>query len=262
MHNTHKMPVIFVSHGAPDLPLTRIPAYHFFCTLSQKIPEPKGIVAISAHWLEKKTTVGTSSRLETIHDFYGFPPALYEMEYPAKNNDSLVETVCDSLTQGGIAYELNSIRGLDHGAWCPLRLMYPEADIPVIPVSLIGRGTPEQHLKTGQALATLREQGILILASGAMTHNLSGMKPEGSLPDPWAINFVTWIEDKLMAQNQESLLRYRERAPQAEYAHPSSEHFDPLLVAVGAAGDDTCSKLHASFSYGNLSMASYGFGMV
>lgn len=257
------MPVLFVSHGAPSLLLDRGPAYDFLRQLGPSMPLPQAIVCVSAHWETPHPAVTAGIRPETIYDFSGFPDALYDIYYPAPGDRPLAQSVCERLGHMGLECTLDERRGLDHGAWIPLSLMYPEADIPVIQLSLQHATGPEHHWKIGQALQPLRHQGVLILGSGGATHNLSevGRHRLAEPPETYASEFDDWLARAVEIGDVEALLDYKSVAPHARHNHPTDEHFMPLFVALGAAGAGAKGKrLHQGFTYGVLSMAAYGWG--
>ena len=261
------LPSLFVSHGAPTLPLESVPAADFLRSLGGMLPRrPKSILAVSAHWeTENPTVSAVAGTSETIHDFYGFPPALYALSYPAPGAPALAERVGDALAAAGLPALIDPRRGLDHGAWVPLLLMYPEADIPVAQLSIQSHLGPAHHLAVGRALASLRErEDVLILASGSFTHNLSafrGQRPDSPELD-WAARFADWFADALIEGRVADLLAYRRLAPEALRNHPTDEHLLPIFVALGAAGEARrkAQRLHHSTTYGALRMDAFAFG--
>ncbi len=256
------LPSLFLSHGAPTLPLTDTPARAFLCQLGGAIVHPKAILVISAHWETMVPTVGAVDRNETIHDFGGFPRALYELRYPAPGSPSVATRVLDLLQASGLDCRIDRGRGLDHGAWVPLLLMYPQADIPVLQLSVQPHLGPRHHLLMGRALAPLRQDGVLIVGSGSLTHDLSefrGHGPNDPAPD-WVDAFADWFHSALTTGKTGDLLDYRRQAPFAIKNHPSEEHLLPLYVALGAAGENArAERLHASSTYSVLRMDVYGF---
>ncbi len=249
------LPSLFISHGSPMMPLRDQPARDFLRGLATQFERPKAIVIASAHWDTERPAVNAVGVNDTIHDFYGFPPALYALRYPAPGDASLAAEIVATL--GG---DIDHDRGLDHGAWVPLLLMYPDHDIPVIQVSLQSYLGTEHHLQLGKALAPLRERGILVIGSGGLTHNLRRMRaPDENGPAaPDVDAFADWMHAALTEGRTNDLLDYRRRAPQAAMQHPTDEHLLPLYVAMGAGGP-TATRLHASTSYGVLSMDTYAF---
>lgn len=249
-------PAVFVSHGAPDLPLSPSPAREFLKGLGAKLGKPEAILMISAHWNTQKPIVSAAPQPRTIHDFGGFPGALYQMEYPAPGAPDLAKRVAILL-----GADLHPSRGLDHGAWVPLILMYPEAEIPVTQLSIQPHRNPEYHFQLGRAIAPLRDEGVLILASGSATHNLWELgHPSGANPPIWAGEFAHWLEEAVVTGKTEDLLNYRRLAPFAQQNHPTEEHLLPLFVALGAGGGSNGNVLHNSFTYTSLSMGVYRFG--
>ena len=193
------MPSLFLSHGSPTLPLTDTPARSFLSQLGGTIARPKAILVISAHWETSVPTVSAVDRNDTIHDFGGFPRALYELRYPAPGSPAVAARVADLLRASGIDCRIDQSRGLDHGAWVPLLLMYPQADIPVLQLSLQPHLGTRHHLRMGRALAPLRQEGVLIIGSGSMTHDLSefrGHGPNDPAPD-WVNTFADWFHSAL-----------------------------------------------------------------
>lgn len=249
-----RMPTLFLSHGAPALALTKTPASDFLRSLAAKLPKPKSVLVVSAHWEEPRPTVGLG--IETIHDFYGFPPALYQMRYPAPLARDVAERAVSLLRAAGATTD--PARGRDHGVWVPLMLAWPGADVPVVQLSLIGGDAPQAHYDIGRALSPLREEGVLIVGSGSATHNLRARPtPE---PAEWATSFVAWLDKTLDARDDAALLDWRHSAPYAEINHPTPEHFDPIFLARGAAFSEASARLHASYEFGSLSMNAYAFG--
>lgn len=256
------MPSLFLSHGAPTLPLTDTPARAFLQQLGRVLDSPKAILVISAHWETIVPAVNAVDSNETIHDFWGFPRALYDLRYPAPGSPILAERVAATLRTGGFACNIDIRRGLDHGAWVPLLLMYPQGDIPVLQLSVQKHLGPEYHLHVGRALAPLRDEGVLIIGSGSFTHDLSEFRGHG-LNDPapeWVNKFADWFDAALVQAQTEALIEYRRRAPFAIKNHSTEEHLLPLYAALGAAGEDAQAKrLHASSTYSVLRMDVYAF---
>lgn len=256
----NKLPTLFLSHGAPTLPLESGAVPDFLKHLGQTLPTPKAILVISAHWETKHPIVSAAPHPRTIHDFNGFAKALYQMQYPAPGAPEVADRVVELLADAEINCEVSSDRGLDHGAWTPLILMYPQANIPVTQLSIQPGLNPQYHFELGQALAPLRDEGVLILASGNATHNLRELNATEAAPPEWVTQFAQWLDDAILAGKTEALLQYRELAPFAVRNHPTDEHLLPMFVAMGAAGNAVeATQLHSSFTYGVLSMAAYGF---
>jgi 4,5-DOPA dioxygenase extradiol len=255
-----KQDALFVSHGSPMLALQDGPAHRFLKGMERKLDGATGILVASAHWETAGIEVSTADHPETIHDFGGFPRPLYEMRYPAPGAPDLARRAQTALAEAGLTATLNPKRGLDHGAWVPLRLMRPAADIPVAQISIQPYKGPAHHLAVGAALNKLREEGVLVLGSGSITHNLREFRGQG--PDapaaPWAARFASWVAEKAEAGDLDALADFEAEAPEAARNHPSSEHFLPLFVALGARSDGgRIERLHESFTYGVLSMDVY-----
>ena len=257
-----RLPVLFVSHGAPTFALEPGRAGVLLRELGARLPRPRAIVVVSPHWPTRGFAVGAHPQPPTLYDFGGFPPALYELQYPAPGDPQLAAGIVERLTQAGEEAALDPQRGFDHGAWVPLRHLYPQAGIPVVQVSMPRRLDAVVAWRLGATLAPLRDEGVLILASGSLTHNLMEFfdRDEGAEAD-YAREFVAWIRDALLRHDTEALLDWRARAPHAQRAHPTAEHFLPLLVAAGAAADDRAVEvLDGGILYGMLSMESYVLG--
>jgi 4,5-DOPA dioxygenase extradiol len=259
-----KLPALFLSHGAPTFPLTDAPARYFLEGLAAELPRrPSAILVVSAHWETARPAVNAVAVNDTIHDFYGFPSELYRIRYPAPGSADLAERVRELLGQGGIACDVDRARGLDHGAWVPLRLVFPEADIPVVQLSVQTHLGPEHHLRLGRLLAPLREEGVLVVGSGSFTHDLSSFRDYADAldaPEPgWVTRFADWMDSALREGRLEDLLDYRRMAPEAARNHPTEEHLLPLFVMLGAGGGDA-RRLHASSTHGILRMDVYASG--
>lgn len=258
----HALPSLFISHGSPMTALEAGPISQRLAELAAQLPRPRAIVIASAHWLSAQPTVGGAAQPETVHDFHGFPPTLYAIRYPAPGAPTLAAEVRQRLEDAGLAPQLDPAQGLDHGMWVPLRLLYPAADLPVVPLSIQPALDPAHHLAVGRALAPLREQGVLVIGSGSITHNLHDLRG-GYGPGreaPYVAPFTTWVEQRLAAGDLDALLDYRVQAPFASRAHPTDEHLLPLFVALGAAGvDPHAQRIDAGIEYGILAMDVYRF---
>jgi 4,5-DOPA dioxygenase extradiol len=257
----NSLPTLFLSHGAPDLPLQAGAAGQFLRSLAQKFPQPQAILVISPHWPTEHPQVSAAPQPRTIHDFSGFPAELYQLCYPAPGAPELADRVVALLAQAGISATTHPTRGFDHGTWTPLILAYPNADIPVTQLSLQPDRDPEYHWQLGQALAPLRQSGVLIIGSGSATHNLSAFNPQQDAPPlPWVQEFDDWLAATIERANWEDLRHYRQLAPYAQENHPTPEHLLPLFIALGAAGTNIQGRsLHRSYTYGAFSMAAYAF---
>jgi 4,5-DOPA dioxygenase extradiol len=254
-------PSLFLAHGAPDLPLTDHVAKRFLASLSGSLPAPRAILIVSAHWEAAAPTLTTSEAPRTVHDFMGWPGELYKITYPAKTDAALIARAGGLLAEAGIAVAEDPRRGYDHGAWVPLSIAYPLAEVPVVQLSLERGGDARRHFEIGRALAPLRAEGVLIVGSGATVHNLRRLAPEGSPPPGWASEFDGWLHDRLGTRDLETLLSFPAQPQTARMAHPTDEHFLPLYVAMGAGWDGGAARrMHASYSYGSVGMACYAFG--
>lgn len=256
-------PTLFISHGAPTLAIDGSPAHVFLKNYGLELGKPDAIIVLSAHYESPVPSVTSGRRPFTIHDFGGFPQVLHDMQYPAPGHPELAAAIVAHLGAGGIDAEADPVRGLDHGAWVPLVLMYPDADVPVVQVSIDPARGAAWHSMLGACLAPLRERAVMIVGSGSATHNLghyfrSG--PGNPTPD-WVAAFNDWLADRVSAGDIEALLDYRARAPFARENHPTEEHFLPLLAALGAAGGGVAGRrVHQSYEHGVLSMDTYAFG--
>lgn len=253
------LPSLFISHGSPMLALQPGASGPALARLAAGLPRPKAIVVVSAHWESQGLSVMSGAQPQTWHDFGGFPAALYAVQYPAPGAPELARQVADLLGDAGLPAQLDAQRPFDHGTWVPLSLMYPDAGIPVIQVSLPSRQGPALQLQVGEALAGLRAQGILLVGSGSITHNLGELDWHAG-PDaiePWARAFRDWVVEKLKAEDRAALEDYRQQAPFAVRNHPSDEHLLPLFFAMGAG--DRFGIVHQGFTMGALGMDIYRF---
>lgn len=256
-----RQPVLFVSHGAPDLLLQPGATGRLWQALGLALPRPTAILAVSAHWGSRQPRLGSTTRPATLHDFSGFPEALYRCQYPAPGAPELAVRAAALLTAAGIPATTDPERGLDHGAWAPLSLLHPAADIPVCQLALQPAAGPAWHLELGRTLAPLREEGVLILASGALTHNFGWLSwsPTATPYGP-AEAFADWVGERLARNETAALLDYRRSAPHGAEAHPSEEHLHPLFVALGAGADTPPRRFSPGFSHGGLAMDAYLWG--
>ncbi|RMP64506.1 hypothetical protein ALQ18_00227 [Pseudomonas marginalis pv. marginalis] len=254
------LPSLFISHGSPMLALQPGASGPALRRLAAELPQPKAIVVVSAHWESHELLVSGSAAPETWHDFGGFPRELFAVQYPAPGDAPLANEIVQLLNADGLTARIDNRRPFDHGTWVPLSLMYPAANIPVVQVSLPSHMGPALQTRVGQALASLREQGVLLIGSGSITHNLGELDwqagPESI--EPWARDFRDWVVAKLAANDESALHDYRRQAPHAVRNHPSDEHLLPLYFARGAGGD--FSVAHQGFTLGALGMDIYRFG--
>ncbi len=260
--NSSHAPVFFISHGAPTFALEPGRLGPQLTTLGQQLSGVKAVLVVSPHWQTREVQVMTTAQPETVHDFGGFPRALYELQYPAAGHPQLASLAAEILKQAGWRVSLETKRGLDHGAWVPLRHLLPDAQVPVFQVSMPHTLTTAQALALGQALAPLREQGVMIMASGSMTHNLYEYR-QGNVPAAdYAVEFTQWIRQAVNQNDAQSLVDYARLAPHAQRAHPTDEHYLPLLVAMGAhAADEAYQLIDGGITNGILSMESYAWGV-
>ncbi|MBV8464617.1 MAG: dioxygenase [Burkholderiales bacterium] len=257
------LPTLFVSHGSPMLAKDPGATGAAWQRMAAELPKPRAIVIASAHWMTQYPVVSTATAPVTIHDFYGFPESLYRLGYEAHGAPAVAEQVAARIHAAGMRVGVDPARGLDHGAWVPLRSMYPQADVPVFQLAIQPRETPGHHYQVGRALAGLGEEGVLVLASGSMTHNLRDLQPnlaDGTAGNDYVTAFAEWMHEKLLGRDIGALLDYRRRAPHAQCAHPTDEHLLPLYVALGAAGDNVDAlRWHQDITAGGLSMDAYRF---
>jgi len=253
------LPAVFISHGAPTLFLEPQPTRTFLMGLGRALPRPRAVLCVSAHWTTITPLVTMATAPETIHDFAGFPEELYAVRYPAPGDLPLAERIIALLRQAGIPAAGDPNRGLDHGAWVPLGLMYPQADIPVVELSVQPQETPAHHAAMGRALAALRREGVLVLGSGNATHNLRAVRWEtpDSPPPLSTAAFDAWLKEAVLAGREAALLDYECQAPAAADSHPTPEHLLPLFVALGSGGRGRL--LHEGFTLGVLSMAAFAW---
>lgn len=253
------LPSLFISHGSPMLALEPGASGPALQRLAARLPRPQAIVLVSAHWESDGLWVASGALPPTWHDFGAFPAALFAVQYPAPGAPHLAAQIAERLCDAGLPARLDPQRPFDHGAWVPLSLMYPQADIPVIQVSLPVRLGPAGQQAIGQALAPLREQGVLLIGSGSITHNLGELQwraaPEQATP--WASAFRDWMVETLQMDDDTALLDYRQRAPHAVRNHPSEEHLLPLFFARGAGNHFAIE--HQGFTLGALGMDIYRF---
>lgn len=260
------MPTLFVSHGAPNLVLHDSPARTFLAEFGARIERPSAILCVSAHFETDRPAVVADPAPSMIYDFGGFEDELYRMKYSAPGDPGLAARVADRLDGAGIAAEIVPKRGYDHGAWVPLMLLYPDAGIPVVELSVQPGAGAAHHYAVGKALAPLREEGVLILGSGSFTHNLHEAFQrlrrgivDDDRPD-WVGDFVDWMTTRIDAGAVDELVDYRSRAPFAVENHPTDEHLMPLYVALGAAGAGyRAERVHESHQFGVLELDAFAF---
>lgn len=253
-------PVFFISHGSPLFAIEPGQLGPQLTDMGKTLTGVTAVLVVSPHWQSRGVQVMTTSAPETIHDFGGFPAALYRLKYRPPGEPDIAADAARLLKQAGFDVSLDSKRGLDHGAWVPLRHLLPDANVPVFQVSLPIDLDAASALRMGQVLAPLRERGVLIVGSGSMTHNLHEFRQAISDPE-YAQQFVDWVRAKVSSRDISALTDYRRQAPHAARAHPTEEHFLPLLVAMGASADtDPVEIIDGGMTYDVLSMESYAWG--
>jgi 4,5-DOPA dioxygenase extradiol len=257
-----RLPTLFLSHGSPMTAVEPGPAGAAWTELGRALPRPRAILVVSAHWETDTPRLTGSAMPETIHDFGGFPDVLYTLRYPAPGAPDVAAEAAALLREAGFDAGIDTRRGLDHGAWVPLLHMFPQADVPVVQLSLQTERGAAHHLALGAAIAPLAERGVLVLGSGHVTHNLRDwMMHKGRAGElPYVAKFATWLADTLAANDADALANWLDAAPDARRAHPTDEHFLPLHVAYGAAGARShAERVHASIADGALAMDAYRF---
>lgn len=233
------LPTLFLSHGSPMMALAECATTRFWQTLGGELPRPRAILMVSAHWDTTRPAASTAVAPQTIHDFYGFPPPLYALDYLAPGAPDVARRAAQLIDAAGVTTSPTALgeRGLDHGAWAPLRFMYPLHDIPVTQLAVQSPLGPRHHYDMGRALAPLANEGVLIIGSGGISHNLREWRSvEQGQPPAWMSEFVAWVRHALVNGEHEALIDYLKQAPHAARNHPTDEHFLPLFVALGAAG--------------------------
>jgi 4,5-DOPA dioxygenase extradiol len=254
---------MFVSHGAPTYAIEPRLAGAQLGALGNLLGKPRAIVVVSPHWMTSGLEITATESPQTVHDFGGFPNALYDLQYPAPGAPALARQIQQQLATSGMQARLNGLRGLDHGTWVPLLHLYPDADVPTLQVSLPYDASPDSAFALGKALAPLANDGVLIIGSGSLTHNLYEFRMSESEGDAaaYAQEFSTWIRQAVAAGNLARLRQALDFAPHAARAHPTTEHFLPLLVAAGAALEQIpVTVLNGGIRHGVLAMESYVFG--
>jgi 4,5-DOPA dioxygenase extradiol len=258
----NKAPVLFISHGAPTFALEPGLLGPRLTALGERLSEISAVLVVSAHWQTRGVHVMSTAAPETVHDFGGFPAALYKLQYPAPGAPGLATEAGRLLSEAGFAVRFDDRRGLDHGAWVPLRFLFPRANVPVFQVSMPYDLDALGALRLGKALAPLRERGVMIVGSGSLTHNLYEFRQSASPEATYAREFSDWIRQGVLRGDFNALARYRQSAPHAERAHPTDDHFLPLLVAQGASdGSEAVDAIEGGITHGVLSMDSFAWGL-
>lgn len=257
-----RLPSLFISHGAPSFALEPGLAGPRLTELGRALPRPQAVLVVSPHWVTPAPRVSIAAQPETIHDFGGFDPALYHLTYPAPGHAALAQRTVEVLNAAGWSAQADDRRGLDHGAWIPLMHLLPQAQVPVYQVSLPARLNADAAWAYGKALAPLADEGVLIVGSGSLTHNLYEFRSEHGEEEAYAAEFAAWVRNAVEQGDRARLLRTLQDAPHAQRAHPTPEHFWPLLVAAGAAATLLPVRvIEGGITHGVLAMDSFAFGM-
>jgi len=254
-----KPPAVFVSHGSPMTALEKGPYAQALAQFGKTV-DPAAIVVISAHWQEPGIRIAAGTHPELIYDFGGFPAELYQLKYDAPGSPELAGGVAAALKQAGFDATLDGQRGWDHGVWVPLRLMFPKAQIPVVEISLPMHWLPSELYKVGQVLGGLSSQGVMVLGSGGIVHNLRMMnwREKAAPVDSWAQSFQEWVKERVTGRELDALFQYEKLAPNAAWAVPTPEHFAPLFPVLGAAGESSeLIPIFEGIEHGSMSMFSF-----
>jgi 4,5-DOPA dioxygenase extradiol len=256
------LPTLFVSHGAPTFAIEPGTAGPMLRALGRELPRPKAVLVLSPHWITREVRVATTAAPRTIHDFGGFPAELYRIQYPAPGSPEVAARALELLRADGWDALPDAEYGLDHGAWVPVRHLFPEADVPVVQVSMPHRLTPEGAVRLGRALAPLASEGVLIVGSGSITHNLYEFRQDfGADAAPYALEFVAWARDAVRRGDEAALVDYLRVAPHGARAHPTPDHYLPLPFAFGASNGAAGARvLDGGMTYGVIAMDAYLFG--
>jgi 4,5-DOPA dioxygenase extradiol len=257
-----RMPSLFISHGAPTFAIEPAKAGPLLNQLGRELPTPKAIVVLSPHWITQGVRVATTQAPETIHDFGGFPEALYRIRYPAPGSPAVAARALELLNADGWNAQGDDGYGLDHGAWVPVRHLYPDANVPVLQVSMPHRLDAAGAVKLGRTLAPLADEGVLLLGSGSITHNLYEFRQElDAAAASYATEFVEWARAAVGGHDEAALVNYLRVAPHAQRAHPTPDHYLPLPFAFGAAAPGAPVRvLDGGMTYGVIAMDTYLFG--
>ncbi len=257
-----RLPTLFLSHGSPMHALEPGPAGIAWAKMARELPRPKAVLMVSAHWDTALPMLTGNPRPQTIHDFGGFPEELYKIQYHSPGAPEIAARAAALLKAAGLTAGIDGCRGIDHGAWVPLLRMYPDADVPVVQLSVQTERGVAHHWHLGEAIAPLADEGVLIVGSGHVTHNLRDwmMNMRHPAPLPYVGQFAEWLAGRFAAHDRDAVIAYRERAPDAARAHPTEEHFVPLLTAWGAAGAQADAvRVHHGQDGAALSMDAWRF---
>lgn len=253
--NLAKLPALFISHGAPTLAIEQSATTSALARIGQNLPKPRAIIIMSAHWQSTKLEISSNPQPKTWHDFSGFSPELYELQYPAVGQPALAESLAHQLTARGITCSINPMRACDHGVWAPLRHLYPQADVPIVQMSLPQHYDSIACYQLGAQLARLREEQILVIGSGSITHNLQALRWQADSTDQTAKDFKLWLLQHIKADIPTAL--DWQQYPDYKDIHPSDEHLLPLFFALGAG--QRVSVVHQSMAHHSLGMDIYRF---
>lgn len=253
--NLAKLPALFISHGAPTLAIEQSATTSALARIGQNLPKPRAIIIMSAHWQSTKLEISSNPQPKTWHDFSGFSPELYELQYPAVGQPALAESLAHQLTARGITCSINPMRACDHGVWAPLRHLYPQADVPIVQISLPQHYDSIACYQLGAQLARLREEQILVIGSGSITHNLQALRWQAESTDQTAKDFKLWLLQHIKADIPTAL--DWQQYPDYKDIHPSDEHLLPLFFALGAG--QRVSVVHQSMAHHSLGMDIYRF---
>lgn len=263
---SRRAPALFISHGAPNVLVERGPWQTAIEMIGREY-KPRAVIVMSAHWRSRVGfEIANQPTFETIHDFSGFAEELKRFAYPAKGDEDIAQQCVDLIQGAAMTTRLEKTRGLDHGAYVPLHFLYPKYDVPVIPIAISARATPQEIFRVGEILAPLRNDGVMIIGSGGMVHNLGELtweQPSEIKADSWAQDFEGWVMTALMDRDFAALCDFSENAPHAKKAHPTTEHFAPLFFTAGAvsAWGEEVEEIYRGWAYKNLSMTCVGFGL-
>ena len=256
---TERMPTLFMGHGSPMNAIDENEFTQGWREIAKGIPRPESILCVSAHWFVPRTSVTAEQQHRTIHDFYGFPPELYEQQYPAPGDQDLAKRITESL--GNYSIGLDTDWGLDHGTWSVLKRMYPQADIPTIQLSVNYSKPPRYHYELGQKLEFLRDEGVLIIGSGNFVHNLGAVAWNSENYEyEWAKEFEEVIKKSLFDRDENKFVSFEGISDIARKAHPTPDHYLPLLYALGASGLENDPIIYnEKFIFGSISMTCFQF---